>query len=129
MGDQRSKKFAELISQIKELVDGLQEITKTLSPMILLETAITHRISTMADADKLQLISEASEKDYPAFSQVAALKSEVLTMSDTRRADIEGCLADETPILDSELVKLENMDVVEQKHYLLKFLEQQRQRQ
>ena len=121
------KKFAELISQIKELVDGLQEITKSISPAILQGSAVTNRINTITDVDTLQLISEVSEEDYPMFSQIASMRSEILSMSDTRIKEIESWLADETPLLDPEMTDLENMDISELKRRMLSLLQQRQQ--
>lgn len=121
------KKFAELVSEIKELVDGLQEVTKSIAPIILQESAMTNRITTITEVDTLQLVSEACEEDHPIFSHAASLKSEILSMPDTRRAEIEAWLADETTLLDPDMTELENMDMPELKHHMLSLLKQRQQ--
>ena len=121
------KKFEELISQIKELVDGLQEITKSISPRTLQESAMTNRIATITNVDTLQLVSEVCEEDHPIFSQAASLKSEILSMPEARRLEIEAWLADETPLLDPEITDLENMNFPELKHHMLSLLKQRQQ--
>ena len=121
------KKFAELVSHIKELVDGLQEITKSMAPIVLQESAMTKRITTITDVDTLQLVSEICEEDHAAFSRAASLKSEILSMSDTDRLKIEAWLADETPLLDPETIDLENMNLPELKHQMLSLLKKRQQ--
>ncbi|KAL9612739.1 MAG: hypothetical protein Q9167_002678 [Letrouitia subvulpina] len=120
------RKFAELVSEIRDLVDGLQEITKSIAPIILQQSAMTSRITAVADVETLQSVSEVCEEDHPLFSQAASLKSEVLSMGDARRMEIEAWLADGTPPLDPDMTDLENMDLPELKHHLF-LLSKQRQ--
>ncbi|KAI9863484.1 MAG: hypothetical protein M1824_000164 [Vezdaea acicularis] len=121
------KKFAELVLQVKELVDGLQEITKSIAPVIQQESAMTDRITAIADAETLQLVSEVCEKDHPMFSQAASLRSEILSMSDARRLEIEAWVADETSVVDPEILDLEEMSLPELKHHVFLLLKQRQQ--
>ncbi|KAH6666288.1 prion-inhibition and propagation-domain-containing protein [Halenospora varia] len=122
------KKFAELVAQIKDLVDGLQEITKGIVPIVLQESAVTNRIATITDVDTLQLVTEACEDDYPILSQTASLKSEILSLPDAKRLEIEAWLADEASLSDPQMAKLENMDLAELKHHLFSLLMERQQR-
>ena len=55
---------------------------------------MTSHITTVADVETSQSVSEVCEEDHPLFSQAASLKSEVLSMGDARRVEIEAWLAD-----------------------------------
>ena len=121
------KKFAGLVSEIKDLVDGLQEITKSIAPIGLQESAMTSRITAVADVETLQSLSETCEEDYPLFSQAASLKSEALSMGEARRVEIEAWLVDGTQPLDPDITDLENMDLPELKHHIVSVLKQKQQ--
>jgi Prion-inhibition and propagation len=57
------KKFKALISDIKDFVDGLQNITKELSPKPFQESAIRRRIGLIEDVATLEVVAEVCETD------------------------------------------------------------------
>ncbi|KAH8659325.1 prion-inhibition and propagation-domain-containing protein [Tricladium varicosporioides] len=121
------KKFADLITQIKEMVDGLQEITKTIAPIRVQESVMTDRITTIIDVDTLHLVSEACETDHPKLSQIASLLSEALSMSDTKRRETEAWLADASPLPDPTVACLEDMTLPELKRLTLDLMEERKE--
>ena len=124
------KKFSELVAQIKELVDGLQEITKSIAPIARQESSMINHITTIGDFNTLHLVSEACEEDHPSYSHAATLKSEMVSMSDTRRTEMEAWLAEEKPILEDPVMNdLENMNLAEMKHYTLSILKERKRLQ
>ena len=124
------KKFSELVAQIKELVDGLQEITKSIAPIARQESSMINHITTIGDFNTLHLVSEACEEDHPSYSHAATLKSEMVSMSDTRRTEMEAWLAEEKPVLEDPVMNdLENMNLAEMKHYTLSILKERKRLQ
>ena len=83
------KKFSELVSEAKALIDGLQEITEALSTVARQEGMMRYGIQQIKDVDTLQLVAEVSQKIYPDMSDAASIKVDVLTIAMHQRLGIE----------------------------------------
>lgn len=55
-------KFSELVTEAKSLIDGLQEITKSLSTIARLEGMMRYNIQQVKDVNTLQLVADVSQK-------------------------------------------------------------------
>ncbi|KAL8720256.1 MAG: hypothetical protein Q9225_002854 [Loekoesia sp. 1 TL-2023] len=112
------KRFAELITEAKTLIDGLQEITKTLSTVARQEGMMRHNIQQVRDVDTLQLVADVSQKDYPEISDSASMKVDILTMASNQRLAIEAWADDVAGEPDDGMSDIESMTVTELKHRL-----------
>jgi Prion-inhibition and propagation len=59
------KKIGELIFDVKDLVDGLQDITKTISTTFRQEQILTHRIQQIEEVETLHLVSAVCDTWFP----------------------------------------------------------------
>ena len=112
------KKFLTLIVEAKSLIDGLQDITKSLSTSARLEGMMRYAIQQVKDAETLQLIADVSEKDYPDLSDAASIKVDVLTINTNTKAAIEAWANDIGDGLDDETSEIESMTITELKDHL-----------
>ena len=112
------KKFSALIAEAKTLIDGLQEITKSLSTVARQEGVMRYGIQQVTDVDTLQLVADVSQKDYPDMSDAAFIRVDVLTIATNQRVAIEAWadLADINS--DGETSDIESMTITELKHRL-----------
>lgn len=122
---QDRKKFGELITEVKDLIDGLQEVTKTISTAIRQEQILTHRIQQIEEAETLHLVSSVCEVDHPSISDAASVKLEVMSMASTRRGEIEHWT---DGILDSDLTSsdIESLTITELKHIVRRLMDDER---
>ena len=75
------------------------------------DSAVTAHVSTITNVNTLHPISEVSEEDYPAFSQTASRKSELLSMYEARRAEVEAWMASLLDPQTNEMTDVENMNL------------------
>jgi hypothetical protein len=83
------KKFTKLIDEVKGFVDGLQDITESISTVARQEGMMRFGVQQIKDTDTLQIVSDVCENDYPDISDAASIKLDVLTITTTRRDEIE----------------------------------------
>ena len=112
------KKFAELITEAKTLIDGLQEITKSLCTVARQEGMIRYGIQKIKDVDTLQLVADVSQKDYPDMSDAASIKVDILTLATNQKLAIEDWAQQVDIDPDDEILDIESMTVTELKHRL-----------
>jgi hypothetical protein len=82
------KQFKLLISDAKDLIDGLQEITKGVASKPTQNRAMMSRIQMISDQETLSLISEICEEDHPTFSDAASCRIDAISMAPTKFNDI-----------------------------------------
>ncbi|KAL8840910.1 MAG: hypothetical protein Q9170_001103 [Blastenia crenularia] len=112
------KKFAELITEAKALIDGLQEITKSLSTVARQEGMMRYSIQQVQDEDTLQLVADVSQQDYPDMSDAASIKLDIVTIAGNQRAAIEAWADDVSAGSGDETSDIESMTITELKHRL-----------
>jgi hypothetical protein len=123
------KKFSLLMIELKELVDGLQDITGPLVSVAKLGSMMRKAIRSIRDVDTLTLVSEVTKDDHPNLSVAASAKAETVSMPASTWRDIaswtnavhvhDGLQVDITE-------EIEGMDITELKARLLRdSLEQQ----
>jgi hypothetical protein len=83
------KKFISLIAEVKDFVDGLQNLTRSLYPVVHQENNIKLGVQQINDVNTLDLLAEVREVEHPAISDAASEKSEILSIPTTRRREIE----------------------------------------
>ena len=123
------KKFSLLMIELKELVDGLQDITEPLFSVTKLGSMMRKVIRSIRDVDTLTLVSEVTKEDHPSLSVAASAKAETVSMPASTRRDIAGW-TNEVHVHDGVQVditeEIEGMDITELKARLLRdSLEQQ----
>lgn len=73
------KKFAVLIADVRNLVNGLQDITKDLQGTIKLEDALRKRVESIIDASTLMNIASAWKDSHPHIASAASTRAESLS--------------------------------------------------
>jgi hypothetical protein len=83
------EKFASLAAEIKDFVDGLQDITQSLYPVAHQENRMRHGIQRINDAEILDLATEVCETDHPPIFDAASERSELLSLTTLRIEEME----------------------------------------
>ena len=113
---QDRKKFDCLIGEVKDLVDGLQDITSTLSSIARQEGMMRRRIQTIDEVEILTLVSDVCEVDHPDISDAASVKIDILSMSSTQKRRIEDWAATIDDSSNTDSSDIETMSITELKH-------------
>jgi hypothetical protein len=124
---QDRKKFPALVSEARELIDGLQDITKSISSINTQTQATASRIQQITQPDTLQLIADVCEAEHPALSDAASIRLEIVSMAQTQRDAIEAWKDDIEPPGDP-FSEVESLTVTELKHRLLQYIAQEADR-
>jgi hypothetical protein len=125
------KKFQLLIQEVKELIDGLQDITERLSSTAQQDEAIYTRVMNIRDVDTLELVADVCEEDHPQIAYAASTRADSISMASTKchriaawRSGIESEESDSTSI-----ASLENLTVTELKHQISRLLRDKEERE
>ncbi len=118
---QDRKKFPLLLADVREFIDGLQDITKSISSIAIQTQSTVSRIQHINHTETLQLVAQVCEADYPAISDAASVKLEVVSMARTQRDEIEQW-KDSIGLSDDSFSEIESMTVTELKHRLVGLL-------
>ena len=121
------KKFKALVSDIKDFVDGLQDVTKELSPKPSQESAIRRRIGLIEDVATLEVVAEVCETDHPSFSETASQKWDIISAFTGSGRDVENWSDTVEPFVDPEIADWENLSITELRHQMVQLLEKHRQ--
>lgn len=126
------RKFEQLIADAKDLIDGLQAITRDIASLAMQEHIIGQRIQSMNDIPALDTLAEVCKDDYPSFSDAASFKADSLTSHGTIQqgilewtCNIESDDEDDSDTMTIEA--MESMTVTELKHKLSSALFRRRQ--
>jgi hypothetical protein len=121
------KRFASFVSEIKELVDGLQHITKPLVPLSRQEDAMKRGIERINDAETLDMVSEVCQNDHSELSKVALVRAETISLASTNRWKIErwDCRTEDIEL--EEMVDLESLNITELKHQMLRMMRERKE--
>ncbi|KAF7508589.1 hypothetical protein GJ744_009138 [Endocarpon pusillum] len=117
------RKFEQLIADAKDLIDGLQDITRDIASLAMQEHIIGQRIQSMNDIPALETLAEVCKDDYPSFSDAASFKADGLTSHGTVQQgilewtyNVESDDEDDSDTMTIEAI--ESMTVTELKHKL-----------
>ena len=122
-------KFSMMIAEVKDLVDGLHNITQALSSRAQQDELMTSRIGLIEDQKTLALVSEVCEEDYPDISDAASVRVDAYSMATTQKKHIEEWADDIDHDDDEEQEEdIENLTVSELKRKLREILLRQAER-
>ena len=121
------EKFSLLISEVKELVDGLHNVTQALSSRAQQEEMMTGRFGLIVDQATLTMVSEVCEEDYPDVSEAASVSLDAYSMATTQKQDIEEWTDDIDHDGDEEVDEedIENLTVSELQQKLREIMSRQ----
>lgn len=122
---QDRKKFLTLVGEVRDLVDGLQDMTKSIFSQSRLTQIVSHRVQQIDQIETLQLVSEVCEEEYPVLSDAASMKIDVLSMPQTQLDEIERWKDDVQDMGNPRSAELENLTVTEMQHRLRYYMEQE----
>lgn len=115
------EKFISLVAEVKDFVDGLQNITKSLYPVAQQESRTRHGVQRISDVETLDLVTEVCKADHPAISDTASEKSEILSLTAVRIREIEQWTSELVTGLDPAIAEVESLTMTELKHRLLAY--------
>jgi hypothetical protein len=113
------KKFVDLITEAREFIDSLQNITEPLHTAAQQENTIKRGVQYINNVETLNLVAEVCEVDHPAIFNAASEKSTVLSLTSLRQRDIEQWSSDVVAGPEAEVAELESLTVTELKHRVL----------
>jgi hypothetical protein len=105
-----------LIAEVKNFVNGLQDLTRPVYPVVHQENNIKLGVQQINDVNTLNLLAEVCEVDHPVISDAASEKSEILSIPTTRRREIEQWRSKAAPKPDSAIAEVESLTLAELKH-------------
>jgi hypothetical protein len=105
-----------LIADVKDFVDGLQDLIKSLYPVIHQENCIKPGARQIDDVDTLDLLTDVCEVDHPAISDAASEKSEILSLTTTRKWEVEQWTSKVISDLDPAIAEVESLTLTKLKH-------------
>ena len=115
------KKFIELVAEVRAFVDGLQDLTQSLYPVVRQESTIRRGLQQVNDVETLDLIADVCEFDHPTIADVASERSTIVSSAPLHPLDIEQWTSDVVPGPGGELTELELLTVTELKHRMLAY--------
>jgi hypothetical protein len=122
------KKFNGLINEVKDLINALQDITKSVATAADQNLMMRKGISDIRNVETLELVAEVCEVDYQDLSDAASMRAETGSMATTVRNGIAAWTdsVDAGNAIDVESEDLESLTITELKHRLLQLLEERR---
>ena len=103
------KKYMALISEVQDLVDTTEKLTKAIVSQAQQEHFMVSRINAISDLRTLNMVTEVCEEDHPAYSDAASNRADIVSMSTSHRGDV----ADWIEQVDGELAASDDSDDME----------------
>ena len=85
---QDRKKYLALISEVQDLVDTIEKLTRDIVSQAQQEQFMVSRINAISDLRTLNMVTEVCEETHPAYSDAASNRADVVSMSTSRRGDV-----------------------------------------
>ena len=127
------KKFSGLVTEIKDLVDGLQNVTSPSTPVARQKAKVKRRIMNIRDAETLSAIAEACSEDYPDVADAASTRAETVSLVSTHQCQVVAWMENVPEIEGEEEDKmqddLESLTVTELKRKVLELQKERREHQ
>jgi hypothetical protein len=82
------EKFHGLIREVKDLINGVQDITKSLSSIATQDNVIKSHVMRIKDEETLDMVSDVCEIEYPSIADAASARADTISMATTKRLDI-----------------------------------------
>jgi len=122
------KKFNGLINEVKDLINALQDITKSVATAAEQNLMMRKGISDIRNVETLELVAKVCEVDYQDLSDAASTRAETVSMATTVRNGIAAWTdsVGAGNAIDVESEDLESLTITELKHRLLQLLEERR---
>jgi hypothetical protein len=117
------KKFTSLLAEVKDLIDGLQNITKSISTVVHQELRLRNGIQQINNSETLDLLAEACGEEYPQISDAASARIEALSLASSRRLEIEDWSSEVDTLRDKTTADIESLTVTELKHSIYGLLQ------
>lgn len=121
------KKFMNFISDIKDFVDGLQNITRTVAPPSVQDNSINKRIESMDDMETLDMLSEVCQDDHPDIARIASDRAETISMTSTAHWKMERWDCPDDGSEADESIDLEALSITELRHYVFRMAKQRQE--
>ncbi|OIW26660.1 hypothetical protein CONLIGDRAFT_672180 [Coniochaeta ligniaria NRRL 30616] len=83
------KRFRDLVQEVKDLISGLQDITKDLASTNKLEGDIGERIMSIRDVSTLEMVADVCEEPHPYITHVALTTADSVSIAATERLNVE----------------------------------------
>ncbi|EGU86606.1 hypothetical protein FOPG_17233 [Fusarium oxysporum f. sp. conglutinans race 2 54008] len=116
------KKFLVLISEVRGLIDSLENITNDLSSRARLEESLRNRINEIANVDTLLMIASVWKGSHPRLASAASNKAESISMSSGKQnyiSEWQISVGDEASE-ETVIAKIEDLTVTELKHSIVR---------
>ena len=120
------KKFGCLITEVKDLIDGLQDITKSLATVADQSDMMRRGINNLRSVENLGMLAEVCEADHPDLFDAASVRADTISMAPTTRNGIASWndSIDVDNAVDLGSTDLESLTVTELKHRLWHLLQE-----
>jgi hypothetical protein len=82
------EKFHGLIREVKDLIDGVQDITKGLASIARQDHMIKSHVMRITDEETLDMVSDVCDIDHPSIADAATARADTISMATTKRLDI-----------------------------------------
>lgn len=82
------EKFHGLIGEVKDLIDGVQDITKGLASIAKQDHMIESHVMRITDEETLDMVSDVCEIDHPSIADAATARADTISIATTKRLDI-----------------------------------------
>ncbi|KAK4222340.1 prion-inhibition and propagation-domain-containing protein [Podospora fimiseda] len=122
------KKYAELIEEVRTLVNAVQDITNGLVSSQQQQQLVISQLNNIGDLKTLEMITEVCQVDHPALSDAASVRAEVVSMTTARREDIAHWI-DDTEMMEVETGDSEPWELTVAREQYLKLLTGRRPKQ
>ncbi|KAI0970553.1 prion-inhibition and propagation-domain-containing protein [Xylaria arbuscula] len=120
------KKYASLIEELRTLVDAVENVTRDLVTREQQQQLFISRINTISDVRTLNMLTEVCEIDHPTFSDAASIRAEVISLTTTRKADVNDWIDNATSDLNESQEEvtddMENWDLADFRRQYLALL-------
>jgi hypothetical protein len=84
------KKFGVLLADLKELVEQLRDITKSVADLERQRQALKTEVLSVSDVHSLEVLEDATREDDPELSEVASQRITQLTDGSAAGTDLDG---------------------------------------
>ncbi|KAL6714714.1 hypothetical protein ACLMJK_008139 [Lecanora helva] len=122
------KKFGALVTEVKDLIDSLQGITRPSVPVTRQDRKMLQKIVAIGDAETLSQIAEVCLDDHPDVAEIASTKADTISSASSNRRRVDAWIQDVQELQETHegwmSPDLESMTVTELKQKLLEMLQE-----
>jgi Prion-inhibition and propagation len=118
------KKFLSLISEVRDLINGLQQITEPLIAARRQESAMKNAILTITDVEILNVVADVCKHDHQRISDAASLRAETLSTPSAQNNEITAWIqtVEQPDEDDITIAEIEGLVLAELKHVLAQMM-------